>query len=163
MSKILFALVLLVLALLLNACQPNGEQQTQQPPVAFHEHDECHVCGMLITRYPGPKGEAYQRNSGEVLKFCSTRDLFAYLLEPGQAAQVGSVYVHDMARSEWKSPDDTHLIPAQQAWYVVGHPLRGAMGPSPASFAKREDAAAFAQQHGGKLLKYEEIDLAALN
>lgn len=160
MPRLLFAGLLL---LTLTACESDTSQTPPPPPVAFHEHDECHVCGMLITRYPGPKAQLYSHQQEQALKFCSTRDLFAYVLEPGNAAHIQAIYVHDMAQGSWQQPDDAHLIRAEQAWYVVGHPLRGAMGPSPASFAKREDAVAFAQQQGGKVVKYEDISLESLN
>lgn len=162
MSLLFRAFSSCILVLLLSACQPTSDTTAQQPPVAFQAADECHVCGMLITHHPGPKGEAYQQGQPKVLKFCSTRDLFVHLLEPGVAAQIESIYVHDMARSDWQHPDDRHLINAREAWYVVGHPLHGAMGPSPAAFATEAQANAFAKPHQASVLRYAQITLQHL-
>ncbi|MDT8387298.1 MAG: nitrous oxide reductase accessory protein NosL [Thiogranum sp.] len=155
---------LLVLVLLVcGGCEQNaGTDPLQQPPVAIADGDECHVCGMIITRFPGPKGEAYVTRVEQPLKFCSTRDLFAWLLQPETAAVVEQIYVHDMAQTDWTHPDDTQLIDARGAWYVTGSERTGAMGPTLASFATREAAAAFAEQHGGRLLRFEEITLPVL-
>jgi copper chaperone NosL len=152
----------LLLALLLAGCDQQQQAETERSPVPFHSGDECHVCGMLISRFPGPKGEAYVTHEPQALKFCSTRDLFAWLLQPETAAVVEAIYVHDMADTDWNHPDDRHLIDARTAWYVVGSSRRGAMGPTLASFAKRADAEAFARQYGGRVLPFEAITLRVL-
>jgi copper chaperone NosL len=161
-SRWLSGLALLVL-LLCGGCEQRADSDPrQQPPVAFEAGDECHVCGMIITNFPGPKGEAYIARRAQPLKFCSTRDLFAWLLQPETAAVVASVYVHDMAQSEWSHPDDTQLVDARKAWYVTGSKRSGAMGPTLASFAAREAAQAFADEYGGQLLRFDEISLSVL-
>ena len=155
-------LMLLAGLFLLAGCTEAPESDRSLEPVAIEAGDECHVCGMLITRFPGPKGEAFLRHREQALKFCSTRDLFAWLLQPETAASVQAVYVHDMGRAAWDAPGLEHLIPAETAWYVVGSDRRGAMGPTLASFAERADAEAFAAEHGGRVLAYEAVDLAVL-
>ncbi len=157
------AIPIILLTFMLSACQPNSEHNAPPPPVSFHEHDECHICGMLITRYPGPKAQVFQKTSPDALKFCSTRDFFAYLLEPGMATHIQAAYVHDMAHGVWEQPSDQHLTSAKTAWYVIDHPLRGAMGPTLASFAKKEAAMSFAKEQEGKVLSYDEIGLEHLN
>lgn len=147
---------------LLAGCGEAPDTERRLEPVAIEAGDECHVCGMLITRFPGPKGEAFVRHREQALKFCSTRDLFAWLLQPETAASVQAVYVHDMARAAWEAPGQEHLIPAESAWYVVGSRRRGAMGPTLASFAERADAEAFAAEHGGRVLAYKAVNLAVL-
>lgn len=139
--------------------KPDDTGATQQPPVHFQPGDECHVCGMLIERFPGPKGEAYVSRREQPLKFCSTRDLFAWLLQPETAAVVHSVYVHDMAQTDWAHPEDTRLVDARSAWYVVGSERLGAMGPTLASFSERAAAQAFADSYGGRLLRFDDITL----
>lgn len=49
--------------------------------------------------------------------------------------------------------------------YVLGSKHKGSMGPTPALFAREEDAHAFAQRHGGKVLRFDEVtlDMAALD
>lgn len=155
---------LVLAALLLAGCTQEPSETAERPdPVHFESADECHVCGMAITRFPGPKGEAFPENGGGVHKFCSTRDLFAWLLQPENKNRDHTVYVHDMARSDWHAPDDRHLVDARQAWYVVGSEKAGAMGPTLASFAHQDDAQAFAGDFGGEVLAFAEVTMAHLN
>lgn len=151
------------LVLSLTACdQQHQETSTPRPPQAIQDHEECHVCGMVIHRFPGPKGEALLRRQPQALKFCSTRDLFAWLLQPESAALVETVYVHDMAQTDWDHPEDSALVDARGAWYVAGGAGHGAMGPSLASFATRADAEAYAETDAGRVMTYGEITLELL-
>ncbi len=158
-SRNLVAVLAVIVSSWLGGCEEQGARAPARPPVAIEHGDECHVCGMIITQYPGPKGEAYVLDHPKALKFCSTRDLFAFLLQPESAAIVREVYVHDMAMASWQQPADEHLIDARAAWYVAGHELKGAMGPTLASFRRQEDAQAFMEQHGGYVLRFADIDL----
>lgn len=147
-------------AVVLAGCS-GGEQQTREKPDAVHfeSGDECHVCGMIISGFPGPKGQAFTEREQSVRKFCSTRDMFAWFLQPENKTRDHTLYVHNMAQTDWETPDDTHLIDAREAWYVTGSRRAGAMGPTLASFASREEAAAFAREHGGKVLAFAEITM----
>lgn len=125
--------------------------------------DECHVCGMEIINYPGPKAQAFIRHQDTPLKFCSTVDLFGWLLQPDTPAILHSAYVHDMgAASAWNKPSDEHFVNVQQAWYVIGHNKSGAMGPTLASFQEKQAAEEFIKQQGGRILHFDEIDLELL-
>ncbi len=150
---------ILLSLLMLSACGQDQGARTTHAPEAFEDGDECHVCGMLITQFPGPKAEVFVEGAPRALKFCSTRDLFAYLLQPEHASGLREIYVHDMAQTEWDHPEDTALISARDAWYVAGHRLKGAMGPTLAAFAGQADAESFIGQHGGRLLRFKDIDL----
>ena len=148
----------------LTACSSDEEQTIAKPdPVHIESGDECHVCGMAITKFPGPKGEAITEKDQHVRKFCSTRDMFAWVLQPENVDRNHTLYVHDMAQTDWQSPDDTALIDAREAFYVVGSERTGAMGPTLASFATRTDADSFAAQHGGEVLAFSEITMDHLN
>ena len=154
--------MLLILSLSMG-CGPEGQQTPEHLPVTIERGDECHVCGMIIVDFPGPKGEVYTRTVGRrALKFCSTRDLFAFILEPDTKPHVKEIYVHDMGNTGWDSPADRALVSARSAWYVVGHARRGAMGPTLASFAQKADAENFVQAFGGRVLDFEAIDLEVL-
>ena len=158
---IIASLLWLVVAVLAGC--GNSEESTRiLPPVAIEAGDECHVCGMIITNFSGPKGEAFLRTGARPLKFCSTRDLFSYLLQPESRAMVTQVYVHGMGASDWAHPTDSTFIDARMAWYVADQPMRGAMGPTLAAFKGQEQARAFIEQHGGRLLRFEEITLEIL-
>lgn len=144
---------------LLTACDPQVDTRAPGGPRPIEAGDECHVCGMILARFPGPMGEVIADGQPRALKFCSTRDLFAYLLQPEAGAVVREVYVHDMAGARWDHPLDAPLVDARRAWYVAGHPLRGAMGPTLASFREREDAEVFARRFGGRILAFDQITL----
>ena len=154
-----FGLVLL-LALGLAACGESQQPGASLDPVAFHDGDECHVCGMVISDFPGPKGEAV--TAGGVKKFCSAAEMLGWWLQPENRGRDMKLYVHDMGRSVWEHPDDSHLIDATSAYYVIGTPLKGAMGAVLASFAEEGAAQKLAAEHGGRVLRFEEIDQALL-
>lgn len=156
-ARVLFAGVLL---LGLSACGEPEQAAQALKPMAFHSSDECHVCGMLIADFPGPKGQAVEK--GGVKKFCSTAEMLGWWLQPENQLLDAQLYVHDMGRSEWAAPDDAHLIDARTAYYVVGTQLKGAMGVVLASFAEEQAAQALAAAQGGRLLRFADIDQALL-
>lgn len=156
-SGVMRGMLAALLLLGLSACNQAPEEQVTRDPVAFESGDECHVCGMLVMEFPGPKGQAIDNKSGAVRKFCSTRDMLSWWLEPENHNQRATLYVHDMANTEWQHPDDRHLINAQDAFYVIGTPLPGAMGPTLASYGSREAAEKVAQEYEGQVLTLEEI------
>lgn len=160
-NTIRFAL-LGVLTMFLAACSEEVKVEVNTDPVAFHSGDECHVCGMLITEWPGAKGQSINKQNGQTQKFCSTVDMFSWLLQPENKTLQAKIYVHDMAKTHWDHPEDEHLTDATTAWYVVGSDLQGAMGPSMASYSDREAAEKLAQQRGGRVLAYSEINLDVL-
>ena len=127
-------------------------------PVAIHSGDECAVCGMLIERFAGPKGEAI-RAGHPALKFCSTRELVGWWLQPENQHQPFSLYVHDMGHTNWDHPADSAFTDARKAWYVMGSDRTGAMGPTLGSFAQKTDANGFATAHGGKVMAFNDLNL----
>lgn len=149
----------LIMGLLLAGCNEQQDAQSLSP-VAFHADDECHVCGMVIADFPGPKGEAV--GAGEVRKFCSAAEMFGWWLQPENQKSGLRLYVHDMGRSHWDAPSDEYLIDASSAWYVIGPDLPGAMGAVLASFSEEHAARALASQKGGRVLRFEQIDQQVL-
>ena len=53
--------------------------------------------------------------------------------------------------------DDNHLIPAKEAFYVIGSDMNGSMGPTLATFSAAVSAKAFVSKHGGRLLSFENL------
>ncbi len=153
------------LAVNLSGCNSDSQDTDSHPPVEITTGDECHLCGMYINRFPGPKGEAYVRGNPRALKFCSTRDLFAYVLQPDVQTILGQIYVHDMGKTDWQKPatQAEYFTDARTAWYVVDSAVKGAMGHTLASFAKKPDAEQFIRQHGGRLLRFEDITLEIIS
>jgi copper chaperone NosL len=158
---ITIALSLVVMSLM--SCSDKADQQKMlHQAVAMESGDECHLCGMLITRFDGPKGEVFRKETGEqVFKFCSTLDMFSYYLDPENKRNVAQMLVHDMSKMPWGSDsiDDKYFIDAKSAWYVAGSEKTGAMGETLASFSQQKDAIAFAQEFGGQVLSFKTIDL----
>ncbi|MCL7941803.1 nitrous oxide reductase accessory protein NosL [Halomonas sp. ATCH28] len=159
--KRLALLIALLASLLLSGCS-ESEPEALAAAVPIEAGDSCHVCGMLISEHPGPKGEAFLDPQGEALKFCSTMDLFAFLRQPENETRLSHAYVHDIGVTPWGQPSDEAFVLASEALYVVGHDRRGAMGHTLASFAERADAEAFLEVHGGELVSFDEIDLDLL-
>ena len=102
LTKLLF--VLLVSAGILTGCTEDEQAAMVQQAVALENSDECHLCGMIITNYPGPKGQLFSKGIEGNLKFCSTRDMFAFIADPENKHNVQQVFVHDMAISPWEHP-----------------------------------------------------------
>src|SRR5690606_6143545 len=76
------------------ACSDTKPDRRTLEPVAFHDSDECHVCGMVITRFPGPKGQVVEQT--ETRKFCSTAEMLGWWLQPENQHLRAELYVHDM-------------------------------------------------------------------
>ncbi|MCI2284801.1 nitrous oxide reductase accessory protein NosL [Colwellia sp. MSW7] len=148
------------------SCSDKSEKtQMVHQAVAMESSDECHLCGMLITRFDGPKGELFRKEQGDkVFKFCSTRDMFSYYLDPENKRNVSQMLVHDMSKMPWGSDsiDDKYFIDAKTAWYVTGSEKTGAMGQTLASFSQQNDAKAFAKEFGGIVVSFKDISFDTL-
>lgn len=157
-------IVFLVFAgLLLTACGSDESSLSTKDPVNFERSDECHVCGMVITKFAGPKGQAFDSRGELAKKFCSTKEMIIWYLQPENTHNVKAIYVHDMTKAPWESPNDEHLISARDAYYVVGSDLKGSMGSTLATFLSVNDAAKFAKDHGGEVLSFNGLTLELLS
>ena len=157
------ALLIFSLMAVLSGCSEEQPQKKMlKQAVAIENADECHLCGMIISQFPGPKGELYQKTSEDIAKFCSTRDMFGYLLQPENQRQVQQVFVHDMSKTPWQKADDQYFIDARSAWFVVDSSKKAAMGKTLASFSLFDDAQAFSREYGGKVYPFDEITIDLL-
>lgn len=161
MKKLYHSIFIPVFAalLVLSGCDSGNESAQAHEPVPISSGDECHVCGMTIHNHPGPKGQAFIRNQSMPFKYCSTRDLFSHILQPEVRSRITQIYTHDMGSTAWDSPDNSAFTDARQAWYVIHHPMTGAMGPTLASFAEQAAAEEFIAEHGGEVVRFDEITL----
>lgn len=148
---------LIVLVALLAGC--NAAPPPIRHAVNVLPGDTCAVCGMELTRSPGPRGQAWVAGHARPLMFDSTRDFFAYVLQPENQSGLQNLFVQDTTRIDWQHPgrDTVTFIDARKAVYVTWQPLPGSMGPTLAPFADRKAAAAFAQAHGGAVLTFAAI------
>ncbi|WVV49311.1 nitrous oxide reductase accessory protein NosL [Pseudomonas sp. NA13] len=111
-------------------------------------------------RFPGPQGRG--RGKGTVKRFCSTAEMLGWWLQPENHVTEAKLYVHDMGKSAWEKPDDHYLIDATKAYYVIGTRLKGSMGVVLASFSEEAAARKLASEQGGRVLRFEDIDLTLL-
>lgn len=140
------------LAALLAACgKAEAPVQAKEPT----RDTACALDGMILLDYPGPKGQITYADGGTDF-FCDTVELLSIYLQPEQQKRVKGVFTQDMGKAAWEDPRD-NWIDARAAFYVAGSKRRGSMGPTLASFAKQEDAQAFVQKYGGKVLRFNDI------
>lgn len=141
-------------------CEQRETGMTCQP-TPLSDSRECSLCGMHISNFPGPKGQACVDN-GQVLGFCSTNDLLSWAWQPDSKPRITALYVHDLSQAQWQSPTDDAWLNAREAVYIVGHSLKGAMGHSPAPFSDPGDAKRFAAEHGGHIRSFKELNWNSL-
>ncbi|KXJ55064.1 MAG: nitrous oxide reductase accessory protein NosL [Colwellia sp. Phe_37] len=160
-------LLSIVLVTVIGCSEQSEQQQVIHQAVAIESSDECHLCGMLITNFSGPKAELFRKGVTEadgnsVKKFCSTRDMFSFYLDPENKRNVTTILVHDMSKAPWDAPNDGYFIDARKAWYVVGSDKTGAMGKTLASFSAKTDADAFATEFGGTVIDFNAVSYQSL-
>lgn len=132
-----------------------GKTESRPEPREITRETACALDGMILADYPGPKGQiVYARGDPDF--FCDTMELVSILLRPEQVKPVAGAFTQDMAAADWAQPKG-HWIDAKTAWYVLGGDLEGSMGPTLATFARADDAQAFARKHGGRVLRFDEI------
>ena len=127
----------------------------------FTDTDQCASCGMVIKKYPGPKGLIVLKDRS-VQKFCSARGTACGYAAAMKKSGVVHVFMHDAGATDWKNPDDSKLIDATKAWFVYGSKIKAVMGPSLAPFATKEAAEAFQRENGGKLMRFADLTPEAL-
>ena len=152
--------ILMAALLALAAC---GRDGAPAAPAEVTAGTACSLDGMLLNDYPGPKAQI-QYGDGSTEFFCDTVEMFNMVLRPESARRIRAVYTQDMGKADWKAPRG-HWIDARQAFYVHGSKVKGSMGPTFAAFARQEDAAAFAEVNGGRIMRFDEVkpDMADLH
>ena len=164
LRRIALAALMLVAAAGLGGCENGAKTRSlSEPPVPIVAGDACHVCGMYIGQYPGPEGEVYVEGHKQPFKFGGTRDMFTWLLQADHRElwRGHSLYVQDMSATDWCHPEG-HFIDARIAWYVIEQPLPGEMGPTLASFRTRGQAEDFVRKYGGRILRFQDVTLTAM-
>lgn len=118
-----------------------------------------HYCQMVILEHQGPKAQVHLDGMMAPLWFSQVRDGIAYLKSPEQSAEIRVLYVNDMgAAISWAEPGPENWINAKTAYFVVGSDAIGGMGaPEIAPFSDPAKAKEFAVNHGGEILKLDEI------
>lgn len=161
-GRLMMALTLL-LACLAAACSKPADAPAAPPPqelgsdVRFEELG--YYCGMRLAEHPGPKGQIHLASRAQPLWFSSVRDTIAFMRLPEEPRDIIAVYVNDMGRARsWDQPEAGTWVDARSAWYVTGSAVRGGMGaPEAIPFAQAAAAEAFQVQHGGRVVRLDQI------
>lgn len=140
----------------LAACSDRSGDTQALAPVEIGTSTTCELDGMLLVDYPGPKAQIHYAGAAAPVFFCDTVELFNTMLRPEQVRKVLAVYVQDMGKADWEQPRG-NWIDAKSGFYALGSKRHGSMGPTIASFAQELDAKKFAEQWGGKVLRYAEV------
>lgn len=154
--------LILLFSVFLAACSGEKVVNTAIQAAAIESGDQCHLCGMVIQNFPGPKGQLALKGDEQTRKFCSNRDAFTFYLQPENQHRKQAIFVHDMSKTPWESPTDDHFIAAESAFYVYGSNKIAAMGVALASFSTMESAQEFMAEFGGEMVKFEDITLELL-
>ena len=157
-AKLKRAGLALAAMLMLAACGQAVMAVAAQEPAA---DTACALDGMVLKDFPGSKAQI-QYVEGKPDYYCDLMELFAVLLAPENKRQVAGVFVQDIGKTDWANPSG-HWIAAKDALYVVGSKKQGSMGPTFGAFSNAQDAAAFVQKEGGKVLPFNQITAAMLD
>lgn len=148
------SVVCLVLAVLLAGCR-DAEEVAAPGPEEITPTTECALDGMIVKNYSGPKAQVHYQD-GRVEFYCETREVFHVYVEPGRKARIAAVYVQDASRVDWEDPEGGWMD-AREAFFVVGSEKTGAMGPTFAPFAGKDEAERFSGEYGGEVLTFDEV------
>lgn len=150
-------LVLLTGLLALGACKP--EEPQQPAPFSMTEEAMGRYCGMNVLEHAGPKGQIILAQYDDPIWFSSARDAIAFTMLPEEPKDIRAIYVSDMAKAaSWDKPGADNWIDARQAFFVIGSDRKGGMGAAEAvPFSSEEAAAAFAKDHGGETVRFDEV------
>jgi copper chaperone NosL len=110
-------------------------------PVSIDDQEGA-VCGMLLRDQPAPRAQVVHRD-GERAFVCSIGDLLVHLSAPSPHGHAEQVLVEVVSPDADPSASDTgphEWVAADQAFFVVGIPRKGVMGP--AVLAYRDSAVA---------------------
>jgi copper chaperone NosL len=144
----------LALIAALGACSQAAVRAIAQDPA---DDTACALDGMVLKDFPGPKAQIHYAE-GKPEFFCDLMELFGTVLAPEHKRVIAGLFVQDMGKADWDHPQG-NWIDAKSAVYVVGSRKHGSMGPTIGSFARQEDAEAFAKKEGGKVLRFAEIGI----
>jgi nitrous oxide reductase accessory protein NosL len=163
----------------LAGCLGNGGGGDVPEPIALTADQQCDVCGMVIEKHPGPDGQIFFRDNApqghdnparfDALKQC----MFPYLWEKQSLGwKASAIYVTDYSSVDFNvntqggnaymssHPEKEAFAEAQDLYYVVNSDVQGAMGYDFMPFSVESDATAYAEEWGGQVVQYGDIDEA---
>lgn len=154
--------IILLLSCLLAACGQTTETAAQPPSAhSLPEQTQGYYCTMNLAEHIGPQGQILLSSKpDQPLWFSTVNQVFGFMQHPGEPKDVAAVYVSDLGSvADLGKPIVNHVwIDAKTAYYVIDSKIVGGMGAADAMpFADATKAQAFVQQHGGKVVRYDEI------
>lgn len=120
-------------------------------------NQKCPVCGMFVYKYPNWVAEIVF-DKGNYL-FDGSKDMFKFFLNPSKynldSGKIVEVWVTDYY--------SLRAVDAKNAFFVVGSNVYGPMGRELVPFGIESDAKKFIADHGGKILKFHEVDMGVIS
>ncbi|MEM7224322.1 MAG: nitrous oxide reductase accessory protein NosL [Pseudomonadota bacterium] len=149
---------LLAAGLLLAACGDSEQQAAKPAPQELTREAIGYYCNMIVADHHGPKAQLFLRGTAEPIWFSSVRDAVAFTMLPDEPKAIAAIYVNDMGRATWATPEAGTWIEATGAHYVIHSDRRGGMGAREAvPFAARADAEDFVAARGGHIVAFTEL------
>lgn len=153
----------LLTALSVFGCGDEQPRADVQPPAELTREAIGYYCNMIVKDHLGPKAQIFLHGRSEPLWFSSVRDALAFTLLPEEPKNIAAIYVNDMGRASWDSPENDTWIEARDAWFVIDSNKVGGMGAAEAvPFTEKSAARTFASLHGGQVTGFSDLPPAAI-
>lgn len=138
-----------------------GSEDIKKPdPATLTSEDQSYFCGMTAAGHPGPKAQIHILGQTVPIWFAATRDAVGYMKLPDENNEITAVYVTDMGKANWQSPESGPWIDIKQATLVIESKRRGGMGaPAVVPFGEQAAAERFISEYGGKVVSLDDIPI----
>lgn len=134
--------------------KPAAKGMTAEGELQLSPEDRCPVCGMTVHDRKFASGIEFV--DGETHHFCGTRCMLkAYLFTEDVLARPRSEIQRAVTRDYFSGA----FIDAEEAYWIDGSDVVGAMGPMLVPLASEEDVKTFTERHGGEApFRLSELD-----
>lgn len=150
-----------------------GDGAAGPAAVTLPDDATCDVCGMVISKHPGPSSEAFyedQEPNGHAnpARFDSTWEAFQFDYEHEDWTR-SSFYVTDYSTVDYdirtdggqqlisRHVESSSFASAESVTFVAGSSVVGTMGADLLGFSEESDAESFQSEHGGELVTLDEV------
>ena len=157
-TKMMGRIAALAAVFVLVACGQAKLAAIAQEPTA---DTACALDGMVLVDFPGSKAQVHY-TEGKPDYYCDLMELFSVLLTPEHKRKIAGVFVQDVGKTDWAKPSGNWIL-AKDALFVVGSKKQGSMGPTFGAFSNAQDAAAFVQKEGGKVVPFDQVTAVMLD
>lgn len=152
------AVLVLLLPLGLGACGDDDDKAKPPPPKEPTSESMARYCNMVVIEHPGPKGQILLKSTDQPIWFATVRDAVVFTLLPEEPKDIAAIYVNDMGKANWASPEPGTWIEARDAWFVIESTKKSGMNTAEAvPFADKAKAEKFVQENGGRVVAWKDI------